>query len=125
MSKRIAILGASTDRSKYGNKSVRAYLDEGWEVFPVNPGADEIEGREAYAEIGDVPGELDRISIYLPPPVTRKLLDDIAEKGAGEVWFNPGADDDAVVAAAKEKGLNVVTACSIVDIGRSPSDYPG
>ena len=76
----IAVLGASRDRDKYGNKCVRAYLDEGWEVFPVNPNESEIEGLPATARLADVATELDR---------------------------------------------DAIAACSIVDIGRSPGEYPG
>ncbi|HEX9943443.1 MAG TPA: CoA-binding protein, partial [Thermoanaerobaculia bacterium] len=95
--KTIAVLGASKDRGKYGNKCVRAYKAAGYEVFPVNPGAEEIEGLKAYRRLADVPAELERISVYLPPPLTLELLPEIAEKGAGQVWFNPGSADPRVL----------------------------
>lgn len=118
----VAILGASRDRSKYGNKSVRAHLAKGYEVFPVNPGASEIEGLPAYPSLAAVPAaHLDRISVYLPPEVGLKLLDEIKAKGAGEVWFNPGSDSPELIARAEALGLPVVQACSIVDVGQSPS----
>lgn len=117
----VAILGASRDRGKYGNKSVRAHLARGYEVFPVNPGADEIEGLKAYASLADVPaGRLSRISVYLPPAVGLKVLDEIKARGADEVWFNPGSDSPEVIARAEALGLAVIQACSIVDVGMSP-----
>ena len=116
----VAILGASRDRSKYGNKSVRAHLAKGYEVFPINPGATEIEGLPAYPSLSAVPAaHLDRISVYLPPAVGLKLLDEIKAKGADEVWFNPGSDNSELIAKAESLGLNVIQACSIVDVGQS------
>lgn len=121
----VAILGASTDRSKYGNKAVRAHLEQGYDVYPVNPQAGEIEGIRAYPSLADVPVErLDRISVYLPPKVGVTLLEEIQQKGAGEVWFNPGSDSEEVVARAEELGLEIIRACSIVGLGTSPAEMP-
>jgi predicted CoA-binding protein len=50
------------------------------------------------------------------------LLPEIAARGCDELWLNPGSDSDELVAAAREKGLNVIQACSIVDVGISPHD---
>lgn len=121
----IAILGASSNRSKFGNKCVRCYLDVGWEVFPVNPGATEVEGLKSYARLADIPGDLDRISVYLPPPVSLAMLPDMAERGAGDVIFNPGAADAEVLREAKRLGVPAKDDCAIVAVGRSPSMYPG
>lgn len=121
MSNTIAVIGASADRGKFGNKAVRAYLKKGYRVFPVHPTATEIEGQPAYRSVLEVPlGELDRISIYLPRAVLRPLLDEIAQKPAREVWFNPGADGPDIVEQARFLGMNAVVGCSIVDIGVSP-----
>jgi predicted CoA-binding protein len=89
--KTIAVVGASADRGKYGNMCVRAYKDAGWEVYPVNLSQTTIEELEVYPNLAAVPVELDRISIYLPPTKTQQLLEEIASKGAGDVWFNPGS----------------------------------
>lgn len=124
MSKTIAIIGASQDRSKYGNKAVRAFHDGGWTVYPVNPKAEEIEGLKAYSSIADVPEPIERVSMYVPPSVGLKLMDAIAAKKPAEVFFNPGSDDPQVVQAAKDRGLNAVVACSIVNIGLRPEMYP-
>lgn len=119
----VAILGASTDRSKFGNKSVRAHLAKGFTVYPINPKADEIEGLKAFASLADIPpGKLDRISVYLPPALGMKVLPDIAARGCDELWLNPGAESDELIAEAERLGLNVIQACSIVDVGVSPHD---
>src|SRR5260370_10905677 len=108
----IAVIGASADRAKFGNKCVRAYAHHGYQVYPINPKETEIEGWPAFRPLADVPAaQLDRVSIYLPPAVALSLLPDIARKAVKEVWFNPGADDPEVLAKARELGLNVIAAC--------------
>ena len=119
----VAILGASADRSKFGNKSVRAHLQQGYDVYPVNPRGGELEGLTAYESLADVPvDKLTRISVYLPPQIGLKVMEEIAAKGCDELWLNPGSDGDEVVAKARELGLDPIIACSIVDVGTSPSD---
>jgi len=121
--KAIAVLGASSHREKFGNKCVRAYLSAGWQVFPVHPGETEIEGLPVYHRLADVPGELERISVYLPPARTLEMLGEIAAKGAVEVWLNPGSADTRVLDEARRRGLPAVPGCSIVDIGLSPARF--
>tara|TARA_R110002111_G_scaffold100976_6_gene156449 strand:+ start:11257 stop:11640 length:384 start_codon:yes stop_codon:yes gene_type:complete len=121
----VAIIGASADRQKYGNKSVRAHLKQGYEVFPVHPSETTIEGLTAYPSLEHVPAKpLDRISVYVPPQVGITLLEQIQKRGAGEIWFNPGSESPDLLRRAKELGLNVIQACSIIAIGESPSDHP-
>jgi len=127
--KTIAVLGASADRQKFGNKCVRAYRASGYRVFPVNPAAREIEGLPVYRSLAEVPAPLDRISVYLPPPRTLSLLPEIARAAGGpagaEVWFNPGSADGAVLEEARRLGIAARPGCSIVDIGRRPGEFPG
>jgi predicted CoA-binding protein len=119
----VAVIGASRDRSKFGNISVRAHLQQGYEVFPVNPNAAEVEGIPAFESLSDVPIEnLDRVTIYLPPDLTLELLDEIHEVApAAEVWLNPGSADEDVRVRAEQLGIEIIEACSIVDLGVSPS----
>ena len=118
--KTVAIIGASNDRAKFGNKAVRAFLQQGYEVFPVNPKEEIIEGLDAFRRIADVPVRPQMISVYVPPRVLVGLLPDIAAKGCDELWLNPGTESDEVLAEAERLGLNVVQACSIVAVGVSP-----
>jgi hypothetical protein len=119
--KSVAIIGASNDRGKFGNKAVRAFQQQGYTVYPVNPNEAQIEGIPAYKSIRDVPGRPQMISVYVPPPVLVKLLADIAAKGCDELWLNPGTESDEALAEAQKLGLTVVQACSIVGVGVSPS----
>jgi uncharacterized protein len=121
----IAILGASADRAKFGNKAVRAFVAKGYDVYPVNPKGGEVEGLPAYKSLGEIPSDvkLDRISLYLPPAIGHKALPEIAARGCQELWLNPGSESDELVEAAEKLGLNVIQACSIVDIGMSPRQF--
>lgn len=118
--KTIAIIGASADRRKYGNKAVRAYVAEGYTVFPVNPNEITIEGLRVYPSVADIPGEVERVSLYLRPEAGLSVLDDIASKKPKEVFLNPGSESPELVARANRLGLNVIQACSIVAIGQIP-----
>jgi predicted CoA-binding protein len=112
----VAIVGASRDRSKFGNRSVRAHLRAGFEVYPVNPRGGEIEGLTVYRTLAEVPvAELDRISMYVPPPTGLQLLPEIAQKGCRELWFNPGSESEELLERAHRLGLDPIVACSIVD----------
>ena len=117
----VAVIGASKDRSKFGNKAVRAYRQRGFTVYPVNPGEGEIEGLRAYHSIHEVPARPDRVSVYVRPRVLLALLPDIAARGCDELWLNPGTESPEVLAEAERLGLNVIQACSIVGIGLSPA----
>lgn len=121
MTKTVAVLGASRDRSKFGNKAVRAFLQQGFTVFPVNPKETEIEGVRCHPSIAEVPVRPDWVSVYLPPAVVLGLLPAVAARGCDELWLNPGTESATVVAEAERLGLNVVQACSIVAAGVSPS----
>ncbi|HLH55354.1 MAG TPA: CoA-binding protein [Verrucomicrobiae bacterium] len=116
----VAIIGASNDRSKFGNKSVRAHAQHGFTVYPVNPKESQVEGFPAYKSISDVPARPDRVSVYVPPHVLRNLLPEIAAKGCDELWLNPGTESDEVLAEANRLGLNIIQACSIVSLGVNP-----
>lgn len=120
MAKTVAVIGASSDRSKFGNKAVRAFLAEGHTVIPINPREREVEGLPAYSSVLDVPQAIDMATVYVPPEVGLQLLPDLEAKRIPEIWLNPGAASDGLVAEAKRRGLNVIEACSIIAIGRSP-----
>lgn len=121
--KTVAIIGASSNRSKFGNKAVRAFLRQGYTVYPVNPNEPEVEGLTTCKSIKDVPVRPRMVSVYVPPPVLAGLLPDIAAKGCDELWLNPGTESDAVLAEVKRLGLNAIQACSIIAVGESPSNY--
>jgi uncharacterized protein len=120
MPKVVAVIGASNDRSKFGNRAVRAFRQQGYVVVPINSHEAEIEGLKAYASVLDVPGTIDMASFYVPPDVGERLIAEVAQKGIAEVWFNPGSESDELIARAKGLQINPIIACSIVAIGQNP-----
>jgi predicted CoA-binding protein len=123
MSKTVAVIGASADRTKFSNKAVRAFARQGYSVIPIHPREAEVEGYKAYRSVLDVPGTIDMATIYLPPALGVKVVEEIAKKGIPDVWINPGADGPEVVARARELGLKPTVACSIIGVGERPSDF--
>lgn len=122
--KTVAVVGASSDRSKFSNKAVRAYVAQGWDVYPVNPKGGIIEGLQAYSSLKEIPVAVDRVTMYLPPAVAVRALPEIAEIQPKEFFVNPGAESDELVEKAKELGLDPILACSIVDLGVTPAHFP-
>jgi uncharacterized protein len=120
----VAILGASAHRAKFGNKAVRAFQQAGWRVHPVNPHATSIEGIRAFSSVEDLPERVDVLSVYLPPAVTIRLADDIADAQPHAIWLNPGADAPGGVDTLEREALAVICQCSITAVGFSPGDFP-
>jgi uncharacterized protein len=123
MAKSVAVVGASSDRGKFGNKALRAFANRGYTVFAINPHERTIEGHRAYATVLDVPGAIDMATVYVQPEVGVRVMEDLAAKRVPEVWLNPGADAPEVIARAAELGLKTIQACSIIGIGDSPARY--
>jgi hypothetical protein len=123
VSKTVAIIGASRDRQKFGNKALRAFKAEGYRVIPINPNEREVEGMATYASVLDVPDRIDMATVYVQPDVGLRLLPEFEQKQIGEIWINPGADSPELLTEARRRKLNVVAACSIVGIGRNPNSF--
>ena len=123
MSKIVAVIGASNDRHKFGNRAVRAFQQQGYTVIPINPHEASVEGLTTYRSVLDVPGPVDMASFYVPPDVGERVIDEVAKKGIHEVWFNPGAESDALIARARALKLEPIVACSIVAIGQNPYQF--
>jgi uncharacterized protein len=119
----VAVIGASADRRKFGNKALRAFKHRGYTVVPINPHERLIEGERAYATVLDYPGTIDEATVYVPPAIGAQVLEQVAQKGIPKVWLNPGADARPVVERARSLKLQAIVACSIVGIGESPGDY--
>ncbi|VVB54998.1 Acetate--CoA ligase [ADP-forming] II subunit alpha [uncultured archaeon] len=116
----VAVIGASADRKKYGNKAVRAWIAAGHSVYPVNPKENEIEGIRCYKSISEIPVNVDVATLYLPPSAAVLALDQIAEKKVGLVYVNPGVESPELSAKGKTLKLRLINACSILAAGQDP-----
>ena len=123
MAKTVAVVGASNDRRKFGNKALRAFKQQGHTVIPINPNESEVEGMKTYPSVLDVPGPIDMATVYVQPDVAMRLLDEFERKGIPEVWINPGAETDEMIDTAHHRKTKVIFACSIIGVGRSPHEF--
>jgi len=114
-----AVVGASTDRSKYGNKVLRCYQQHGKEVYPINPKAPEVEGLKAYPTLAALPVKVPAISVITPPAATEQVVREAAAAGVKHIWMQPGAESDAAIATAESLGMNVIAGgpCVLVVMG--------
>jgi len=119
----VAVIGASHDRRKFGNRAVRAFQEQGYVVVPINPHERDVEGLKAYASVLDFPGTIDMASFYVPPDIGQQVIGEVARKGIAEVWLNPGAESEALVSQARALQIQPILACSIVAIGKNPYDF--
>jgi uncharacterized protein len=120
MMKTVAVIGASSNRRKFGNRALRAFRQQGYSVIPINPNEPEVEGLRTYASVLDVPGSIDMATFYVPPDIGARVIEDVAKKGIAEVWLNPGADSDALIERARALNIKPIVACSILGIGEDP-----
>ena len=114
-----AVVGASADRSKYGNRVLRCYQMNGRRVVPVNPSTDEIEGLKCVASVSGLPDFVTSISIITPPAVTEKVVELAIARGIKNIWMQPGAESDSAVQKCIESGVNVIAdgSCILVVLG--------
>ena len=114
-----AVVGASQDRSKYGNKVLRAYQQRNIPVFPVNPTTDEVEGAQAYPDLASLPEAVHGISVITPPKVTEVIVQQAGELGIRNIWMQPGSESEAALSLAEEFGMNVIAGgpCALVVLG--------
>jgi predicted CoA-binding protein len=119
----VAVVGASTNPRKFGNRAVRAFVRHGYDVRPIHPTASTVEGLRAYPSVVDVAEPIDLVTMYVPPEIGVELLDEIARKGTKQLWINPGAESTALIEKARRFGFDPILACSILRIGDSPDRY--
>ena len=103
-----AVIGASINRDKYGNKVLRCYQQNDRPVIPVNPKEKQIEGINCVASVADLPAEVESISVITPPEITKKIVKQAAAKGIKNIWMQPGAESRAAVQYCKEQGINII-----------------
>ncbi len=119
----IAVIGASNDRRKFGNKALRAFRQQGYTVVPINLREEVVEGEKAYRSVLEYPGPIDEATMYVPPEAGVRVIDELSAKKIPAVWLNPGADGPDVVRRAEALGVRPIVACSILAAGQDPVDF--
>jgi len=120
MGKVVAVIGASSDPRKFGNRAVRAFRRQGYRVIPINPHEAQVEGLKTYSSVLDVPEAIDMATFYVPPEIGEKVMPEVAKKGITEVWLNPGSESAELIRLARSLAVEPIVACSIISIGENP-----
>jgi uncharacterized protein len=115
----LAVVGASRDRAKYGNKVLRALVRDGRDVFPVNPTIEDVEGRKSYPDLRSLPVPVHGVCVITPPSVTESIVEQAGRLGIKNIWLQPGAESDWAVERATQLGMNVISGgpCVLVELG--------
>jgi predicted CoA-binding protein len=106
--KRFAVIGATDNPEKYGNRIFKNLTKRGYEVYPVNPKLKEIEGAKCYPTLADIPVRVDVVDFVVPPPVTEATLKECKKLGLDNIWLQPGSESDAAIAFCRDNNLKVV-----------------
>jgi uncharacterized protein len=112
-SKRIAVTGVSRSAQGHGGNTVYTRLrDRGYEVFAVNPNADEVEGDRCYHSLRDIPGGVEAVVIATRPDAAEPTMRECAELGITMAWmhraFGEGSVDDRATAYGRDHGITVI-----------------
>jgi uncharacterized protein len=111
-----AIVGASNDRSKFGNKIYRNLRAAGYTVYPVNPTTKNVEGDPAFSSLLDLPETPAVADIVVPASVGLSVAEDAAKAGIEYFWLQPGAESSELIDRAQNLGLSVIhDACAMVE----------
>ena len=105
---RFAVVGATNNTEKYGYQIFRNLKGRGYEVYPVNPKLDELEGAKCYSTIADIPVRVDVVDFVVPPEVTEVILKDCKRLGLDRIWLQPGSESEAAIAYCRDNNLKVV-----------------
>jgi predicted CoA-binding protein len=118
-SEAFAVVGASTNQDKYGNKVLRCYLQHGKKVYPINPRAEVIEGVRCYKSIQELPSNVKSISVITPPKITEQVVLEAKQKGIENIWMQPGAESPEAIQIAQNANINLLAGgiCILVVLG--------
>ncbi|MBC7094212.1 MULTISPECIES: CoA-binding protein [Thermococcus] len=116
--KKIALVGATKNSTKYGNIILKDLINKGFEVLPVNPNYDEIEGLKCYRSVKEIPKEVDVIVFVLPPKVGIQVAKEAVEAGFKKLWFQPGAESEEIREFLEKAGVEYSFGrCIMVETG--------
>lgn len=106
--KKFAVIGATDNPEKYGNRIVKNLKSRGYEVYPVNPKLKELEGLSCYPGLADIPVKVDVVDFVVPPAVTEEILKQCKTLGLHRIWLQPGSESETAIAFCTANHLKVV-----------------
>ena len=95
--KKFAVVGATDNPEKYGNRIVKNLKSRGYEVYPINPKSKELEGLRCYPSIGHIPVKVDVVDFVVPPVVTEEILKQCKGLGLNRIWLQPGSESEKAI----------------------------
>ena len=110
----VAVLGASPKPDRYGYRAMEMLRQFGHRPVPVNPAFPEILGETCYANLGDVPGPVDTVTMYLGKQRSDPLIDEIIAAKPKRIIMNPGAENDELARKAEAAGIEPIYDCTLV-----------
>lgn len=113
-----AVVGVSTDRSKFGFKVYDRLKRAGYKVYAVNPHLSELDGDKVYPDLASLPETPDVVNCVVPPSVTSSLIPQCAEQGIQYIWMQPGADSPEALNLAKDNKIEALRACVLSELRR-------
>lgn len=118
-SQEYAVISASTNRSKFGNKVLRCYQQNNKIIHPVNPKEKIIEGVPCITKLSDLPGAVMSISIVTPPKVTENIVEQAIEHGIKNIWMQPGSESALAIQLCRDNNINIIAngPCILVELG--------
>ena len=120
--RRFALAGLSRGGGKWGNRVMRDLTDKGYEILPVHPAADAIDGVRCFSSLADLPEKVDGLILVVPPKATENLVREAAELGIPRIWMQPGAESPEAVRLCRKHGIDVVFGeCIMVRSRRPPN----
>jgi uncharacterized protein len=116
MYKRIAVVGLSSNRMRPSNGVTEYMQSQGYAIVPVNPNEMEVLGEKSYAQLEDVPGELEIVDIFRKAEDVPPIVDAAIRRGAKVIWMQLGIENEEAAEKARAAGLTVVMdACVLVE----------
>lgn len=109
-----AVIGANQDPEKYGNMIYKKLRNRGYEVYPVNPVYDTVEGDKCYKDLSSLPKIPEVLDMVVSPKRGKAFIEEAARLGIKYIWLQPGTYDDELMKLINDLGLEAVQACVLV-----------
>jgi len=119
----IALIGASNDPSKYGNKILLDLISKGHNIVPINPKEEEVAGLKSYRNINELDEKPLIINFVVPPAVGLEVTKEMVEENYDNFWYQPGAESLEISEYLDSKKKNYIDDKCIMVVTRLVDNY--